>query len=202
MPGDSSFISLRSSGNAGLRSTARSVCRLIIKPDALAVLQNSRRPEDFYGNVVLLSSRIRCLASRLFPSRHDDDRIHDLYRSLRKACRGWNGQDLWRGRIRRLRSLFEGVQMQCGGQSFKIATYIATCMTDSFISSGFRGSLKAKSIIFQKGLALDHTGFNVLRFASELVTLFQCGLINEWALFRIWCDGYAHRGTRKHGDHR
>jgi hypothetical protein len=64
MPGDSSFISLRSSGNARLRATARSACRLIIKSDRLADLQNSRQPEVFYRSVVLLSIRVQEATSK------------------------------------------------------------------------------------------------------------------------------------------
>jgi hypothetical protein len=37
---------------------ARNTCRLIIKSDKLADLQNSRRPEVFYRSVVLLSIRV------------------------------------------------------------------------------------------------------------------------------------------------
>jgi hypothetical protein len=37
---------------------ARNTCRLTIKSDKLADLQNSRRPEFFYRSVVLLSIRV------------------------------------------------------------------------------------------------------------------------------------------------
>jgi hypothetical protein len=85
MPGDSSFISLRSSGNARLRSTARSGCRLIIKSDKLADLQNGRGPEVFYRSVVLLSIRAPRGHVESQWSRRESGHLHGAFRLLKDA---------------------------------------------------------------------------------------------------------------------